>query len=77
MTKTYGLVAIIVLTVVAIILVGVISVRAQILDRTDNTDPVIVEKAVPLTDAIHHHVLPVMTEMLQLQIPILQLQSTE
>lgn len=57
MTKTYGLVAIIVLTVVAIILVGVISVRAQIFDRTDNTDPVIVEKAVPLTDAIHHHLV--------------------
>ena len=55
MSRIYGLIALGVLVVLLIIFgIGTSVVVAQISDSTDNTDPVIVENGVSLTDVVHH-----------------------
>ena len=58
MTRIYGLFALVILlTILALVFGGVMIVRAQISDPTDNTDTKIVEQGISLTDAIHHHLV--------------------
>ena len=57
MTRLYGLIALIVAGVLAIVFIIGGAFISSLSDDTNNTDPAIIEKNISLEDAIHHHIV--------------------
>lgn len=57
MTRIYGLIALILVTVLAVMLIFGMSVVSKIKDTTDNTDSTILSQGIPLNTLIQHHIV--------------------